>query len=112
MYTSFLSYLCFSLILDGIAVEVAVLIAIHASYMFVIIEIVAIIHLLYWLNPLCQETTYTIMLSFAFLTKSSTPSHTLIDYMSPLIALIAHRPLRTFFCRVEGRQTKTAAILI
>ena len=90
----------------------AIFVTIHASNVLAVVEIIAVVHLLYWLNTFGQKTTYSVMLTFALLAKSTTTSRTFANHMTPLVTLIAYCSLRAFVSRVKSRQTKKTTILI
>lgn len=79
-----------------------ILVTSHASNILTIVQIICIIHLLYWLNPLSQETTHSAMLSLALLAKAAPTHRTLTNHMSPLVALIADCSLRALLTWMSG----------
>jgi hypothetical protein len=95
-----------------LAVEVAVLVAIHASNVVTVVEVVCVEHLLDGLDALRQETTQSAVLSLAFLAEGPSARRTLVYHVPPLVALIADRSLRTAFAGVGERQAEEAAVLV
>ena len=95
----------------GEAMQVAVLEAPHASRILIIVEIVSIIHLLYRLNPLSQETAHTTVFPLALLAETSSGRVALADYVPPLVALIAHCSLRAFIAAVGRGEAVEAEVI-
>ena len=94
------------------AEEVAVLVARHAPDIFAAIEVVSIEHLLDRFDSPSEETAYSVVFSLAVLTECAASGRTLIDDVSPLVALVADCPLRTSLAGVgEGEAEETAGLV-
>ena len=87
--------------LDVLAVEVSILIAVDASDVVAVVEVVGVEHLLDGLDTLREEAAHPTVLPLALLAEHTSSRRTLAYHMAPLVALIAHCPLRTTITAVS-----------
>lgn len=73
----------------------------HTADVLSAVEIISVEHLLYWVDSFGEEATLPIVLSLAALAKNANWRLAFVDYVSPLIALIANCPLRALLTDVS-----------